>query len=347
MAIGRKSFKKDRHIYLGVIINRNLTDTNHIKGHLDNKASKGAAYTRFTLTRHSDINRIDFGNTLWNNAVLPSLSHACGIWFTNTKTSRSILHSAQYKCAKAVLKLHSKPSAVATIAELGWLPIDAELDIQRINYFQHLKKMENTRITKMVFNELQELHFSHIDTPFKYFKNMKVIFEKYGLDQLFNRDAFPVKETKYFVYEKCALEMIDYIPKKTSLKRFTKFQEKCSSYLLTKASFSSIQLKFKMRTGVLGLGEDLARQHRGTGMCDLCGTFETAKHFTLHCPLYSTERQYMFKSIQDFTGNDVFGAIMSSPNTFMFLLLGEHDNIFNSVFIDFISKAWNKRLESF
>ncbi len=204
----------DTYKYLGVIINRNLTDTNHIKGHLDNKASKGAAYTRFTLTRHSDINRIDFGNTLWNNAVLPSLSHACGIWFTNTKISRSILHSAQYKCAKAVLKLHSKPSAVATIAELGWLPIDAELDIQRINYFQHLKKMENTRITKMVFNELQELHFSHIDTPFKYFKNMKVIFEKYGLDQLFNRDAFPVKETKYFVYEKCALERNDYIPKK-------------------------------------------------------------------------------------------------------------------------------------
>jgi len=43
---------------------------------------------------------------------------------------------------------------------------------------------------------------------------VKVIFEKYGLDQLFNRDAFPVKETKYFVYEKCALERNDYIPKK-------------------------------------------------------------------------------------------------------------------------------------
>ncbi len=255
------------------------------------------------------------------------------------------MHSAQYKCAKAVLKLHCNPSAVATIAELGWLPIDGELDIKRIEYFQRLKQMDDTRVTKMVFNELQDLHLSHIDTPFKYFKSMKVIFEKYGLDQWMNMDVFPIKRLKHFVYEKCARERMDHISMKPSLNNFTKSEEGCSSYLLTKASFSSVQLKFKLRTGVLGLGEDMARQHRGTGLCHLCGLYENPKHFTLHCPLFNTEREFMVNNIKEYTNDAMFGEIISSPKNFMHLLLGEHDNVFNSAFINFISLAWKKRLD--
>ena len=64
-----------------------------------------------------DINRIDFGNTLWETFILPGLSHAAGIWINEQHT----LSSTQYKCAKAVLKIHCMPDKMSTIGELGYM----------------------------------------------------------------------------------------------------------------------------------------------------------------------------------------------------------------------------------
>jgi hypothetical protein len=71
--------------YLGVIINRHLKDSDHIISHLTEKAKKLESYIRYTLARHMDIKRITFGDTLWQKAILPSLSHAAGVWFNDTK----------------------------------------------------------------------------------------------------------------------------------------------------------------------------------------------------------------------------------------------------------------------
>jgi len=56
---------------------------------------------------------------------------------------------------------------------------------------------------------------------------MKVIFEKYGLDQWMNVDVFPIKRLKHFVYEKCVRERMDHICMKPSLNNFTKSEERC------------------------------------------------------------------------------------------------------------------------
>ena len=59
-----------------------------------------------------------------------------------------------------------------------------------------------------------------------------------------------------------------------------------SKYLMSRSIFKTLQLKFKLRCGVSGLGEDLYRQKRGLGLCKHCGAFEIIKHmfgFLYYC----------------------------------------------------------------
>ena len=109
--------------YLGVTINRLLKDNDHVTKHLADKCKKLEAYIRYTLSNNMDSWHIEFGNTLWDNALLASLSHASSMWFNGTKNIRDTLESMQHRCAKAVLKLHCNHSRLATLGDLGWLPI--------------------------------------------------------------------------------------------------------------------------------------------------------------------------------------------------------------------------------
>ena len=99
------------------LMKSHLKNNNHICAHIGSKTIKLESYISYTLANHPYINRVEFGNTLWQNAILPSLGHAAGVWVGDTKTSRKVLLSYQYRCGKAVLKLHSMPSRVATIGD--------------------------------------------------------------------------------------------------------------------------------------------------------------------------------------------------------------------------------------
>ena len=96
------------------------------------------------------------------------------------------LASIHYKLAQAVLKLKCKPSSVGTLGELGWLPIKDHLDKKRVSYFQHLKSMDENRITKVIFNSLLDIHNSGKSTPFDYFSQMKQLFISRGLDHMYH-----------------------------------------------------------------------------------------------------------------------------------------------------------------
>ena len=89
--------------YLGQIINRQLKDSEHIDTYIMEKSKK--AYLRYTLAKHMSINRVHFGGTLWQKAILPSISHASGVWFESTGKSRKNISSVQHKIAKAILNL--------------------------------------------------------------------------------------------------------------------------------------------------------------------------------------------------------------------------------------------------
>jgi len=329
--------------YLGVIINRRLNDSDHINVHLAEKAKKLQAYLRYTLSSHMDINRVTFGNTLWHKALLPSLSHACGIWFNDTLTTRKNIMSFQYKCAKAVLKLKCMPARSAILADLGWLPIIDHLDTLRACYFEHLHKMEDSRLTKIVFNELSQIPTNN-QVPFKYFKNIKNIFQDRGMDHMFlNKDMINIDVFKQAVNASYFQSFTKDIEERTSLLtyKYVKYDTFCSEYLTCdNGSFKAKQLKFKLRTGVLGLGADLVRQHRGQGDCKMCGEYESATHFIFKCPAYNNLRECMMKTILQCTNTQMFNYFIQDTVFALCTVLGCHDDVFNSSFLKYIDKAW-------
>ena len=100
--------------YLGVVINRQLKDSTHINKHLADKSKKHQCYLRHSLANHLDINRVQFGSTLCQKAIIPSLTHAAGVWFGSASSNKQ-LSSSQYKLAQGVLKLKCKPSKLAML----------------------------------------------------------------------------------------------------------------------------------------------------------------------------------------------------------------------------------------
>ena len=343
--LGENSLKETKvYKYLGVLINRRLKDNSHVSDHIVSKAKKLEAYIRYTLANHSDINRVNFGSTLWHKATLPGLSHAAGIWFNDTKTSTNSLLSSQYKCAKAVLKLHSMPSRTATLCDLDWLPITDELDIKRASYYKHLREMDDSRLTKIVFNELFSLYDSNTNTAFEYFHNVRMLFEDRGVDHMFNND-FSFKTFKEHVTLNHQNNVINDLESQPSLRlyRLIKSDDRCSSYLCNKGSFKAVQLKFKLRTGTLGLGEDHHRQHRDSWYCKFCGSFETVKHFILFCDAYNVDRFNMFSRLRQSIHEETFNLMISDPEFALFCLLGDHDDIFNWCFLSFLESAWSTR----
>jgi hypothetical protein len=329
--------------YLGVIINRLITDTNHISDHLLTKGKHFDSYMRYTLAKHMDINRIDFSNTLWIKAILPSLSHAFAMWFNQTKISQKCLKSIQYKCAKAALKLYCMPSQIATLGELGWLPITNHLDNLRVSYFMHLKSMDDHRLTKIIFNELSNLYNANVPTPFAYFKNMKNIFIERGVDHFFSSHKNDVvtqfRGFNHACYAETFSKAIDNLP---SLKyyKLLKMDMQCTPYLYSNSNFKAVQIKFKLRTGVAGLGEDLLRQKRDDGFCKYCRKFETLKHFIFYCPAYATERQTLFFNVAKAVDTETFSLFIQNVDSALGYLLGDHDDIFNKQFLLFVQKAW-------
>ena len=109
------------------------------------------------------------------------------------------------------------------------------------------------------------------------------------------------------------------------------------------SKFKNVQLKFKLRCGIGGLGEDLYRQNRGDGMCSHCNVFESLKHFILYCPLYATERQKLYHGINNVYGSDMFNLFLQNDDFAILMLLGDHDDNFNELFLDYLGPAWTLR----
>ena len=118
------------------------------------------------------------------------------------------------------------------------------------------------------------------------------------------------------------------------------------SYLNAPVPFKATQLKFKLRAGVLGLGADLYRQRRSSGMCKTCNVFESHKHFIMACPEYSDIRVKLYKGIRDYVDMDTFNLFLQNPNVLFLNLLGDHDGPLNVLFAEFLTRAWQQRIEN-
>ena len=95
-----------------------------------------------------------------------------------------------------------------------------------------------------------------------------------------------------------------------------------------KHNFKAVQLKFKLRSGILGLGCDLHREKRDDGFCKYCGAFESVCHFIFHCPAYMAERVRLYKGISIGIHDEIFNIFIS--DFALCALLGDSIDVFNT-----------------
>ena len=188
----------------------------------------------------------------------------------------------------------------AIFQELGWEPVIAFMDRQRISYFSRLKGMPNTRLCKIVFNELNALQ----NGTCKYLNYMKNILISSGLDHYFESDIKLSVFNKMFG-EQVRCKELEEIGKKTSLGIYTNMNVKCGKqyYLNGIGNFRSTRLKLLARTNYLPLNYTLRQLHiKDCATCPLCSNVdETLEHFLFECTAYEAIRKQVFETVSDFT----------------------------------------------
>ena len=352
--------------YLGVIISNSLSDSAHVKNAVKPKGSRLRGYLSSILSYHENISRVIFGNSIWKNIVLPSLTHGGAIWLCNTKESEATLKSIQYSMAKAILQVRSSPVAAATIADLGWLPINMILERMRIKYFHRMKfDLPNTRLCKQIFDALLEVDSGsqQQSKAWPYTDEVKKVFNNVAMDRAFYSEN--PEWLRYFFkisLDAYKISFFNEIDDRKSLRWYQKFKRSTfgERYLFNCHDFAGARLKFQARTGCLGLGEDKERWGLSNGLCVLCNqNKEDLNHFLLLCPALNEIRTNFYNKLEKECNRlkcehvwQRFSA--ASACTKLCWSLGEHTydfgkdvgHIFDSAVKNYLVEAWHYRRQS-
>jgi hypothetical protein len=121
--------------YLGVYFSLSLKPTQHIGNHIKNNIDNKLNGMIGNLGKHGNINHIEFGSAFWNSVLRPTAAHGCSIWFPSSAAQKDLLESLQYQAAKITIRTKMNIPKCALLAELGWEPINAFLDKQRVSLF--------------------------------------------------------------------------------------------------------------------------------------------------------------------------------------------------------------------
>ena len=183
MAYGQYRVKRSKWVQISRSVYIKNTEWNyHVTKYLKPKCDRLYGYICATLSSHLDINRVEFGSTLWNSVVVPALTHGCSIWFNDYLSLTYKINSMQYKCAKAVMKLNCNPARGALLGDLGWLPLTYIMDNIRVKYLVRLKtEVPHSRLLYKVAKSLLENK-----TNVSYIKSIRNIVNDRGYDFIVN-----------------------------------------------------------------------------------------------------------------------------------------------------------------
>ena len=261
------------------------------------------------MGNHGDINRVDYGMSLWSHVIRPSLEYA-GEILTLSTTDLENLEKMQRAVGKYILKACRHTANEAVLGDLGWTTIKSKLDTMKLKYYQRICKMNRSRWTKVVFEMIDSLNEINGQSKSTWIKSIdeistEVNIEKQKFVNLTSREVRNVVEK----YDETKWQ--ENMTKKSSLTHYLKFKSKrkhCENYLLSLSDFRGAQLKFKARSYTLGLAYEKRKWSNSDGdsTCPCCHKVdETLQHFMLECESFAMQRKIMMEGIVDIlTNND-------------------------------------------
>ena len=327
--------------YLGYFINRSLKSNFHVNSFLKEKADKQLNCLIRLLGEHSDFNRINFGESLWNSVMRPSLTHACPVWMPLSETCKQALESWQYRAAKIVIKTRMNIPKAALLLELGWEPILDFINRQKVSYYKRLLELPDNRLCKSVFNEMVRKG----DSFWNYKEHVSSLINQPDVNFGIN-----IKEFNKLYGSQARDKLLMEVSSKSSLD----FYQQCfvslgkQNYLNNHNDLYASRLKLLSRTKTIPLQKYLFRMHLSAhSKCLLCnnGEDEDLAHFLLNCPVLSSVRDEYFNIVSKQSSDYYIGVdfMEQSPSAKLQFIVGDIGYAFNNdigIFYDFIGKMY-------
>ena len=318
-----------KYKYLGLYFNDNMDDTEIIKD-----VAKGAIRALgAVITKYKGTGGILYESftKLYEACVQPVLLYGAGIWGSKEYTK---LNSIQNRACRYFLGLPKTASNLASRGDMGWLSVHAKQKLEMVRLWCRLKNMDETRLTRKIFDWSYSVSLSNVKT---WEHNVK----KYLREA--NMSHYAGKEP---VNTKASLSMFrDYLNKKDKadwarnvwddtnnetngnklrLYRCFKSDIFVETYVTTIMPFAHKRGLAMLRCGSLPLEVELGRRKKlllENRICKMCTDekIEDEIHFLLECPLYDDLRSNLLLYLcNDFVENDnlkdQYCCLLSNPN---------------------------------
>ncbi|CAG2202773.1 unnamed protein product [Mytilus edulis] len=193
--------------------------------------------------------------------------------------------------------------------EMAWIPVSIRNHCQMIKLWCRIVNMHSERLPSRIYAWDCSFSRNHKDT---WYNNIKSIMNESGLDTLFNSKCTDGLSTKFISnfakdmlmqrYQITWEKAVEAMPKLRTYRDLNTTYS-VQPYLKSGISRHERSSVARLRCGVFPLEIEKGR-YRGVPddrrLCKVCrtGSVEDEKHFLLHCPTYSLQRNRMFMDCQ-------------------------------------------------
>lgn len=185
----------------------------------------------------------------------------------------------------------------ALFLELGWEPVYAFMNRQRVAYYARFQNLADDRLCKIIFDLLGNSEHS------EYHMYLKKIFIDLGLDH-YVHGAIDLQVFRSFYGQTVRQSEYGKVLSKNSLSMYKNCRVALGkqAYLSDDVNFEATRLKLLARTNCLSINATLYRMSlSGNDRCSVCSlhSVEDLQHFALECHLYHDIRTDIIEQIEN------------------------------------------------
>ena len=289
----QKIEKCQEYKYLGVYFDEHL----NFKKNTEVLSASGQRALGALIAKFKNISDMGYQTftKLYNSNIAPITDYGSEIW---GYTSNSKTDCVQNKAMRIFLGVHKYASIDYLFGDMGWAPSKLRREISMLRYWNRLITMENTRLTKNIFNIEYQLS-GH------WCKMIGNIFKNIGLYQLYElKQTCNLKLCEEKLLELHSLNWLKQVKNKPKLRSYIQWKDNCcvDKFVSLNLNRSHRSILAQIRSGTLPLEIETGR-FKGLKLeervCKLCdeNQIESEVHFILLCKCYRKNREQFFNKI--------------------------------------------------
>ncbi len=309
-----------RHV--GIHLNSKMSDSDKVVNGC--KKAKSSLFSLLSVNiDHKYINPIHSASLI-TRICIPSLLFGSELWCNLKSCDIDKLERFLKLAAKKVQHFHVRTRTDISLSMLGWVPIAAQIEINKLSFLGRLCNMPVTVLAKKVFNARLALYTCRTDANQRGFiPDIIKILSKYGLTDTLtnyvNTGTFPNKtewraKCKSLVHvtetELWRLRLND----DNSFARFRFLHTNIETSILWECATESVEILNAYNVSNLWISKINTNQCRSL-LCHVCGLFYTdiTLHSIIECTQIENLRHNLYYEIETKFGRNVLLEVTRGP----------------------------------